>query len=238
VSTQQEQQAILASALADQLPAAWDALLNIDDLESSLPAYVAGVTALVRKYATTSGAVAARYYAAERDASGIAGRVTVPIAPLPNLDEMDTGIRWATKGLWSEAPDVESAQSLVQGVAERGVLDTGRNTLLDAIKADRKAKGWARVIEPGACSFCILLATRGAVYRAHSFTNANFKFSGPGAFKAHNHCRCTLEPVFGEYEASAEVRQWQATYKQVAKTNSGRGARRAFRQAVESARAQ
>ena len=220
---QQADQATLADALAQQLPAAWGALLDIDDLEPSLPGFIAGVSALVHTYGRTSGAIAARYYQAARDAAGISGKVTIVPAKPPVYGELDTGIRWATKGLWSEDPDIDAAQSLVQGVAERATLDVGRNTLLEAIHRDRHARGWARVVEPGACSFCIMLATRGAVYRQVS-----------GNFRAHNNCRCTLEPIFGPWEPSAQMRQWQALYKSSTRGLSGAGARRAFRQAVGS----
>lgn len=235
MASQQAQQAVLANAMEVQLPDVWAAYMQVHDLAASLPDYINGIKALVHRYGIASASIAARYYAKERAAQGIAGKVTVTPAS-PDLEGLDVGIRWATKGLWSEEPDVPAAQSLVRGVAERQALDTGRNTLLDAIHADKKAKGWARVIEPGACSFCILLATRGAVYREHSFTTSNFKFSGPGAFKAHNHCRCSLEPVFGEYEPSADLRKWQALYQETSKGKSGRAARSAFREAVDATR--
>jgi hypothetical protein len=231
MSDQQANQAVLASALGSDLPAAWSTL-NIDQLQDTMPTFVASVAALVQQYGRTSALIAAKHYQAERYSAGIAGKITVRLAKPANFDQVNEGIRWATKALWSATPDVDAAKSLVQGVAERAVLDTGRNTLLDAIKSDRKAKGWARVCEPGACSFCLLLATRGAVYREHSFTNANFKFSGPGAFKAHNNCRCTLQPIFGPYEPSADIRHWQSVYRTIAQTHSGAAARRAFRQAV------
>lgn len=235
-SSQQLAQASLAADLGETLPAAWESL-NLAQLEQTLPDFVQQVQALVTHYGKASAALALRSYAAERKAASVTGKFTVRPAAPANFDQVDSGVRWATKGLWSATPDVEAAKTKVYGVAQRDVLDTGRNTLLDAIHADKKAKGWARVPEAGACSFCLLLATRGAVYREQSFTNANFKFSGPGAFKTHDHCRCSLEPIFGQYEAPADVRKYQALYAEVAKTAHGPAATRAaFRQAVDAER--
>lgn len=235
-TTQQLAQAALAANLAETLPTAWESL-DLAQLEQTLPDFIQQVQALVTHYGKASAAMAIRSYAADRLAAKVTGKYTIrPAAPAP-FDQVDSGVRWATKGLWSASPDVEAAKTKVSGVAQRDVLDNGRNTLLDAIHADKKAKGWARVPEAGACSFCLLLATRGAVYREHSFTNANFKFTGPGAFKTHDHCRCSLEPIFGHYEAPADVRKYQALYADVAKTANGPAATRAaFRQAVDAER--
>lgn len=235
-ASQQAAQIALVADLEKTLPSAWDAL-NLAQLEQTLPDFVQAVHALTTLYGRGSAAVAIRSYAADRLAAKVGGKFTIRPAAPANFDQVDSGVRWATKGLWSASPDVEAAKTKVSGVAQRDVLDTGRNTLLDAIHADKKAKGWARVPEAGACSFCLLLATRGAVYREHSFTNSNFKFTGPGAFKTHDHCRCSLEPIFGAYEAPADVRKYQALYTEVAKTAHGPAATRAaFRQAVDAER--
>lgn len=66
-----------------------------------------------------------------------------------------------------------------------------------------------RMPEPGACSFCMMLATKGAVYfgadtpyqsvwgRQMGFRGAR-RFGGnrPEEWKAHNNCKCTMYPVF------------------------------------------
>jgi hypothetical protein len=67
-----------------------------------------------------------------------------------------------------------------------------------------------------------MLATRGAVYKQHSAT-----------FLTHTNCRCQAEPVFGEYEPPARIRQAQALYKQATFGLRGAAALKAFRQAVD-----
>lgn len=224
---QQASQAAIVDALTNPLSAAWLSLLDVNDLEASLPRFIIGVQAIVQRYGAGSAALAAAYYEAERKSAGVPGNFTVSPASPANDAAIEQGVRWATKGLWSEEPDTEAAQTLVRGVAEKGVLDAGRSTIIDAVSADRKAKAWARVVEPGACSFCLLLATRGEVYRSE-------KSAG---FEAHDHCRCHVEPVFNAYEPTAEIRRAQALYQQVKQHARGPVAvRRAFRQAIENDR--
>jgi hypothetical protein len=118
---------------------------------------------------------------------------------------------------------IADAKARLAAASERLVLDAGRNTVIDNAERDRKAKGWARIPEPGACSFCLMLATRGAVYRSEA----------SGGFKTHDNCRCHVEPVFNAYEPSAAVRQAQALWASSTRGKSGNAARIAFRQAVE-----
>ncbi len=60
---------------------------------------------------------------------------------------------------------------------------------------------YIRVPSVGACSFCLMLATKGAVYYRDSFTHSRDNHRGPRPFRVdgnatvHAHCRCTLFPV-------------------------------------------
>lgn len=69
---------------------------------------------------------------------------------------------------------------------------------------------YARMPEPGACSFCLMLATKGAVYFGADTTNTRIwgrqlgfrganRFGGnkPHEWRAHNNCRCAMFPVPG-----------------------------------------
>lgn len=223
-AAQQASQSALATLLAAQVDTAF-AALDVSSLKGSLPELVKAIAALVQQFGRSSATTAARFYAAERKAAGVPGKFTVRPAPPVKVDAVNEGVRWATRGLWSENPDIESARSLVGGVAERAVLDTGRTTLLDAVRSDRKAIGWARVAEPGCCAFCALLTTRGMTYRSeHS-----------AQFQSHNNCRCHVEPVFNQYEPSAQVRGWQSLYRDSTKDAHGTAATvAAFRKAFDA----
>jgi hypothetical protein len=226
VQQQQARQAALTALLATAMLKIWP-LIDLSDLKGSLPRYEAAVTALVHKYGQSSAVLAARFYQQERAAAGIAGRfLPEPANPAP-LGQVQASIGWATKGLWSQEPEQPAAKILTNGVAQKLVVDTGRNTLIAAIEADKHARGWARQARPDACSFCSLLSTRGAVYRSEQ----------TAGFEAHNDCHCIPVPVFADhYEPPAYVRQWEQIYRDSTRGKSGAEARNAFRVALDQHR--
>lgn len=213
-------QSALVSAMSQQMPLLWP-LIDETNLSESLPKYSLAVTALVHRYGQASAALAASYYDAERSAAAVPGHFSPPLATPADFETVSKGVSWATKGLWGAEPDTETAQKLTTSTAERYVLNAGRQTIIGGANADRKSHGWARTVEPGACAFCLLLATRGAVYRTEQSAE----------FPAHDDCHCHAQPVFDVfYEPSAEVRRAQQIYKQAKSTAKGPTAtRRQFR---------
>jgi hypothetical protein len=178
--------------------------------------------------------LAVHQYTQQRVMAGVGAGFTPRPAPPPVLEQVSATVDWAVQPLWS--PDVlaqpvtEAGSTAVADVkarlaaaTERLVLDAGRDTIITNVQADRKAKAWARIPEPNACSFCLMLATRGAVYRTEKSAD----------FKSHNNCRCHVEPVFTAYEPSARIREAEALWASSTRGKSGDAARIAFRQAVE-----
>lgn len=223
----------------DQL---WSAV-DPRNLKGTLPKFKAAMTLLVQKYGKASMALASNYYMNERRAAGFTSRLKMALADPANLQQVSAGIDFATSTLWNVPPAgttitdpradeelVTAARTQVQGVAEKLVQDPARETTLNTIRRDEDAVGWARIPEPslsksGTCSFCALLATRGAVYGSEASAD----------FKAHNGCKCHPQPLFrGQlYVPSSQVLDWQQTYAQASKGHSGASARAAFRQAIE-----
>jgi hypothetical protein len=85
---------------------------------------------------------------------------------------------------------------------------------------------YARVPSPNACPFCLLLATRGAIYFRDSFSSSDAssrRFNGDGGARVHFNCRCTLiaEPLPGAFDGTVfgdakqfETATWKDTRKQ------------------------
>lgn len=247
VQRQQAQQQALTGMLGTALLSAW-ALIDLHDLAGTLPKYQQAVTALVAKFGQGSAVIAAKFYRDERAAAGVAGKFLPPPAATASPEQVQASVSWATKGLWTPqktsgptaSPDVikteplelpghvKDAQTLVRGAAQKMVVDTGRNTLLEAIEKDNKARGWAREARPGACSFCALLSTRGAVYKSEE----------TASFEAHDHCHCIPVPVFSQhYEPPAHVRQFNQIYIDSTRGKHNADARNAFRVALAAHRA-
>jgi len=226
------------------LAQAWQ-LVDSHDLRGTLPRFKLAVLAIVRRYGQGSASLAAQAYRTERSAVGIIAPLTIRTAPLPPPEQVQVAIDWATKSLWGpQHPDTfTTVQTKVLGASEKMALDVGRHTVIDTVGLDQQARGWARIPKPGACSFCALMATRGAVYKEHTGAanvrgprnpDAGVAFLGEGQAKFHDHCRCVLVPVFGPYEASAQIREWDALYSRVSKGKQGRDALNAFRVAYEA----
>jgi hypothetical protein len=225
----QRRQALLASALAVQVDAAFTSLLVIGDLRASLPVLSAGVAALVQRYGSASAGIAASYYDQARAAAAVKGAFHVVPASPAGLDQVTQSVRFATRTLWSSRPDTAPAKAMTRAVAERHVMDAGRDTITAAVAGDRQARGWARVTRPGCCYFCAMLATRGGAYLSKQ--SAEFKKGTDEPY--HDHCHCVPEPVFGAYEMTADARAWQALWRSSTKGLSGDEAVKAFRQAFE-----
>jgi hypothetical protein len=220
--SQQAEQAALVSLLTDPLQRAWT-LLNPSE-PSTLDNFILAIAAIIRHFGVISATQSSAFYDSMRVASGVAGSYQAAPASTPPMDQIEAGIRWATKGLWGPNPDLTAVETLVTGVVEKNVLDMGRQTILKNVRTDRKSKGWARETEPGACAFCAMLATRGAVYRSET----------SASFETHDHCRCVAVPEFNKYEPSAQVREWQQLYKESTKgVHGSKNSQRAFRKAFE-----
>jgi hypothetical protein len=258
----QASQAGLAILIGLAIARLWPSL-DLLHLRQSLPAFKAAVFQEVQRHAQASATLAVQQYSQQRVMAGVgAGFTPRPAAP-PVLEQVSATVDWAVQPLWDSAvalqqldaapPETQQvagsaiadAKARLAAAAERQVLDTGWSTVTDAVLRDRKAKGYARIPEPGACSFCGMLSARGIVYKADSFDAAKAKFKAnadfPDADRAHNYCRCHLEPIWTAYEPSADVRSWTKLYDDTARkigygTTAGVTAddmRVAFRQAFE-----
>ena len=189
--------------------------------------------ALVRSLGPVAGQQAARYYSAVRAEHSL----RAPFRPAPASpaapDVVARNVDWALHDLLQRG-DLGSSVQKLTGSVDRMVLDTGRDTITGAVEQDPQARAWARSIGLSACSFCAMLATRGAVYKEDSFRRSDRKFSGKvSTIKVHDHCHCFPTPVFGVYEPTAHVRRLQADWARVTKGRSGRDARLAWRQHIE-----
>lgn len=197
-------QAGLVIALDSEIAQVYAQQLDVADLKGTLPLFKRAMQAVARRYGMAHGALSLNFYRKERQVAGITTAVRLPAPSPPTIGKLDTGLDWATKGLWSKTPDVESSLTDVTGVTERAVMNVGRDAVLNSVQADKKALGWARVTKATPCSFCALLSTRGAVYKSEQTAD----------FQAHNNCQCFAVPVFTSYEPTAQIREYQALYQQ------------------------
>lgn len=196
-------------------------------LRTSIPDWITAMQQVIDQYARTSAALGAEFYDTQREAAGVTSTFTVPVADAPPQDKTEASLRWATKDVWERDPDdpqltpaqrqpldvrLEQAEKKAEQVAQKLVADTGRATVIDAVREDRQATAWARSAALGACAFCKMLASRGAVY-AQDTVN----------FRSHDGCHCGAVPVFAgqRFELSSQAAEWARLYEEYAAGHSG-----------------
>jgi hypothetical protein len=222
------QQAYASTQAMLAILAVWG-LLDLRDVRSSWPAVRTGIAALVRDGFTTAARDALAYYEQARLAAGVAEELpplAIPELPPPELlsATLDaTGPYTLLAKVKAVEPVQQAAQSAgvrMSGAASRLILNGARQAVLQSVDTDAKAVGWMRVTASDPCAFCAMLASRGASYRSEA----------SAGFKAHNHCRCSAQPVFSREDAKALrngplAQEWQ----QATAGYSGKDALRAWR---------
>lgn len=114
----------------------------------------------------------------------LTGLPAVLADPLPN-DQVNARMRWGLSPLFGGEGQA-AAFGLLAGLADEIVKQLGRNTMIGS--ADRNGIRFARV-PSGAetCAFCLMTASRGAVYLTQAKAGKGDKF--------HGDCDCRVEPV-------------------------------------------
>lgn len=107
------------------------------------------------------------------------------------------GIAQLTKG-----KDYATFQSTLSGSVQRLVLEGDRGTVELNILADPAGTTYQRIPSPGACAFCMTMASVA-------------EFSASSEFEGfHNFCRCTLSPIFEGQERTVlpEYKNFEEAY--------------------------
>lgn len=90
----------------------------------------------------------------------------------PDLPYQATSFLPSAEGLaesagWALGASGEAALTRLSGTAQRRIYDANRDTIIGNASKEPGAT-WARVARPGACAFCAMVATRGAVYSSQA----------------------------------------------------------------------
>jgi hypothetical protein len=211
-------------------------LLDPEAIDATFGRWLATVEPIVQRQRQVSARVAAQYLIQYRAAEiGAEAAFTPTLAgALPTrllrTSMLVTGPAQIRSKLSAGAPLVQvmsDAEASAAAAAMRHTVNAGRDTILDTVNNDRRAHGWQRVTSANPCSFCALLATRGAVYRSE----------GRGSFPSHDACLCAAQPVYNADEPPAPgVERFRQIYNESTVGLSGAEARNAFRQALAAAR--
>lgn len=198
-------------------------------LEDAVADWIEAVAAVIEQYGETSASLAADFYETERDAAEVASAFQAELASAPPREQSEASLRWASKDVWQargQTAVLDEAQRRGESVAQKLVADQGRETIRRAVRSDRDAVAFARAAALGACSFCKLMASRGAIYASADTAGreANDRFTGDASVvKFHNDCHCTIIPVFRgqRFELSPQAAEWDRVYQEYAAGHPG-----------------
>lgn len=172
---------------------------------------------LVGTYGEVSGALAADYYDTLRTEAKVRGAHRSALAAPIDAEKVTQSASWASQPLFDDVADASAALSRAQGVSQRLVQETGRNTLFDNGRRDPAKPRWARVPIGDSCDFCIMLASRGAVYLSSDSAGAMTGF--------HDHDDCQPTPSFNDGDLPYDVDAAMGKYlAQTAKSSDGKPA--------------
>lgn len=181
-------------------------------------------------YVAASSEITATWYEDLRSAA-LGGAYYATADGAVNLAQTSALARFGVKPLFGQSQS--SVLSLLGGGVQKIVAGASRNTIDLNISRERVLVGYARIPRAGCCSFCGVLASRGAVYRNGNTAgsvvgrgvdssialdeNGNRRkgyIGGVGGGvkargiqglgkKFHNFCRCVATPVFSDADNSA-----------------------------------
>lgn len=171
--------------LAD-LTAIWSGL-NLTDALAVRTALEEFLPLLVAQYGETAAAVAADFYDDLRDKAGAPGRFRAVLADPVDAEVVRAQARWAIGPLFGET-DGGAALGRLQQVTDELTLRPGRLTIAQSAGHDPAKARWARVPVGKTCAFCLMLASRGAVYGSAASAGQGRKF--------HAKDDCTPTPVW------------------------------------------
>lgn len=182
---------IASSELSDRVRSELDAFFSVLDLsrpEAVRNALLEFMPLLVAQYGEVASVLASDWYEEQRADAGVAGRFRVTAAPAAiTASRVEEKVRYVAGHLWTPAP--ASTLSVLSVATDKYVKQFGRETI--TWNAGREGASWARVPSgPKTCSWCLILASRDAVYTSEK---SAAKRSDGDAY--HGLCDCIAVPI-------------------------------------------
>ena len=84
--------------------------------------------------------------------------------------------------------------------AARLAVNGGRDAVQRAVQQDRLAVGWMRITDSDPCAFCLMLASRGPVYKSAATAGFEIDPVRGEINRFHDNCACQVVPVFTRNE--------------------------------------
>jgi|SRR5919205_1910193 hypothetical protein len=142
---------------------------------------------LVAQYGEIAATAAADFYDSLREQAGVAGRFVAEMADPVDAEVVRARARWAIDPLFGQT-DADAALGRLTQVTDELSLQPGRDTIAHSSGRDPAKARWARVPVGKTCAFCLMIASRGAVFRSAESAGRGRKY--------HGDCDCTPTPMW------------------------------------------
>lgn len=166
------------------------------------------VPALTDRYGDLSAVSAGDFYDEMRSAAGAPGRHAATLASTASGEQVRASVRAGLAPIFSLDPQWQVALSRLSGSVTRLVLQPARQTVAQSTVRDPARPRFARKPDPDACDWCLMLASRGAVYVSEQSAGDMTAF--------HDRCRCEPVPVFRDDDLPEVNRRLHDEWQQVA----------------------
>lgn len=173
--------------------------LNLAKPEAVRDALLEFVPLLTEQYGAVAATLATDWYEELRASSGAAGRFRALAADTVPTEAVEAKVRYLSGHLWT--PDPLAMLGGLLTATDKYVKQPGRDTM--ASNAKREGVRWARVPSGRkTCSFCLVLASRDAVYMS-KHSAGDRRGTGKGdAF--HGKCDCQVVRIGKESDYPKE----------------------------------
>ena len=198
--------------------------LDVGDAAAATRLLLPQVRDVVTAYAELSATAAADFYETNRQLAGVSGDFVARPAGTAPTGQIDALTRWSVTPIWSDDPRTGAALARLAGGAQRLIRKAERDTIYENGQRDDLLMGWVRVAQGDACAFCLMLASRGAVYTSREAAGDGY----------HDNCRCETRPIYSPDEVPQENRDLQDEWDTVTAGEEDQLA--AWRQHVDSTR--
>jgi hypothetical protein len=143
----------------------WESLNVLGSPDAIKNALLEFFPELLTAYGDTAAVLGADWYDMLRDVPPSVASFSALLAAPAGTEQAEGAARWALGPLFAEDPDPVSVLKNLMGSTQRLVLQPGRDSFWTSAKADPVRTGVAVIPRGGeTCKFCIMLASRGAVY--------------------------------------------------------------------------
>lgn len=183
---------------------------------------------LVQQYGEIAATVAADFFDGLRDDAPVQEDFKAVMAEPVESERVRASTRWAIAPLFT--PTIDSvlreavqrqALSRLEQVADRFTLEAGRRTVVLSAASDPAKPKWARVPVGPTCAYCLIYASRGAVYTSRE--TALYKHGSHD--KYHDFCNCTPTAFWEgqEYPEGYDPEALYATYEKASENANTSG---------------